>query len=253
MKVSIITAVLNNRGHMEDCIKSVLSQEYTDLEHIIVDGSSTDGTIDIIRKHESKLSKWISEPDKGIYDALNKGIKMATGQVVGILHSDDMYADEGVVKDVMRYLNNHNVESCYGDLVYVDRFDTGRFVRYWKAGEFVKKRFKYGWMPPHPTFFAKKSVYDSYGLLNLDFPLAADYELMLRFLYRHNVSTAYIPKVLVKMRIGGTSNPGLYTLKAIRENYKAWTVNGLRPSPKTFVLKPLSKVLQYFSSGKLAR
>jgi glycosyltransferase involved in cell wall biosynthesis len=176
---------------------------------------------------------------------MNKGIAVATGDIIGVLNSDDVYADNFVIEDVVKTLSKNNVESCYGDLVYVDSKDTEKVIRYWKAGQFDKEKFKKGWMPPHPAFFAKKSVYEKYGLLDLDFPLAADYELMLRFLYKYEVSTTYIPRVLVKMRAGGTSKPGFYTLKAIIENYNAWKVNGLKPNPITFVFKPLSKLSQY--------
>ena len=142
----------------------------------------------------------------------------------------------------------NNADSCYGDLVYVDRNDTNKIVRYWKAGNFYKERFKKGWMPPHPTFFVKKEVYERCGYLNLGFPLAADYEIMLRFLYKYEVSTIYIPKVLVKMRAGGTSKPGFYTAKAVLENYRAWKVNGLG-YPITLLLKPFSKIMQFVNKG----
>lgn len=175
---------------------------------------------------------------------MNKGIKTATGDVIGILNSDDIYEDNSVIEAVVNSLASNNVDSCYGDLVYVKRDDTDKVVRYWKAGNFYKDMFKRGWMPPHPTFFCKKSVYEKYGLLNLDFPSAADYELMLRLLYKCHVSTTYIPRVLVKMRSGGTSNPGVYTIKAIIENYRAWKVNELN-YPITLLLKPFSKVIQF--------
>jgi glycosyltransferase len=184
MKVSIITVVYNGKETIEECIKSVLSQGYPNVvEYIIIDGGSTDGTIEIIRKYEDKIAYWASEPDNGIYDAINKGIKAATGDVVGILHSDDIYADTHIIEDVIRQLGEKETDSCYGDLVYVDRNDTNKIIRHWKAGDFYKERFKKGWMPPHPTFFIKRSVYRKHGLLNTDFPLAADYELMVRLLY----------------------------------------------------------------------
>lgn len=248
MKVSIITAVFNNRESIEDCIKSVLSQTYLNIEHIIIDGGSTDGTLDVIGKYRDKIATIISEPDNGIYDAMNKGIRIATGDIVGTLNSDDIYANEFVIENVVKAISESNVESCYGDLVYVDRNNTDKVIRYWKADNFQKERFKKGWMPPHPTFFMKRNIYERYGLLNLDFPLAADYEIMLRFLYKYDVSTTYIPKVLVKMRTGGTSNPGMYTIRAIMENYRAWKVNGLNPNLTTFLLKPLSKIPQFFKA-----
>jgi glycosyltransferase involved in cell wall biosynthesis len=245
LKISVITAVRNSVATIHGCIESVIGQTHP-VEYIVVDGKSTDGTTDILNNYKSSFAKFISEPDYGIYDALNKGIQLATGDFIGMLHADDIYADEHVIENVVDALSQNNTESCYGDLVYVDRKDTDKVIRYWRAGDYHKKSFKRGWMPPHPTFFVKKSIYERYGMLDLDFPLAADYELMLRFLYKHEISTTYIPKVLVKMRTGGISNPGFYTLKAIIENQKAWKVNGLTPNPVTFMLKPLSKLLQYF-------
>jgi len=245
MKVTVITAVLNGVEIIEDCIKSVFSQSHKNIEHIIIDGGSTDGTLDVIKKYENKITKVISEPDNGIYDAMNKGIKAATGDIIGILNSDDFYADEAVIEDIVKAITENKTDSCYGDIVYVDRDNPDRIVRYWKAGGFDRDKFKRGWMPPHPAFFVKKEIYKRYGYLNLSFPLAADYELMLRFLYKHGVSTTYIPKVLVKMRVGGTSRPGLYTVRAIIENYRAWKVNGLH-YPITVLLKPFSKLVQFF-------
>jgi len=251
MKVSIITVVYNGAENIEDSIRSVIGQTHKDIEYLIIDGGSTDGTLDIIRRYEHGISRVISEPDNGIYDAMNKGLEMASGDVVGILNSDDLYADTKVIEHVVEYFAEKRVDSCYGDLVYVDRRNTNIPVRHWKSGEFLKKRFRSGWMPPHPTFFVKKDVYEKYGFLNIDFPLAADYELMLRLLYKYEVSTTYIPRVLVKMRTGGTSTPGLYTVKAVAENYKAWKVNDLNPNPITFVLKPLSKLFQYVNTKAL--
>ena len=244
MRVSIITVVYNGKNTIEDCIKSVAGQTHPHLEHIIIDGGSTDETVWVIRKHEDKIAYWVSEPDKGIYDAMNKGIKAASGDIIGILNSDDFYADEVVIEEVVRAITENKVDSCYGDLVYVNIDDTARIVRQWKSGEYKKEKFKKGWMPPHPTFFCKKSTYEKYGLLDLNFPLAADYELMLRFLYKHGVSAAYIPKVMVKMRAGGTSRPGLYTIRALIENCRAWKVNGLR-YPIRVLLKPFSKINQF--------
>lgn len=245
MRVSIITVVYNGAENIEDSIRSVIGQTHDDIEYVIIDGGSTDGTLDIIKRYDQNIARVISEPDNGIYDAMNKGLEVASGDVVGILNSDDLYADRTVIENVVEYFSERNVDSCYGDLVYVDRHNTNVPVRHWKSGEFLKQRFRSGWMPPHPTFFVRRDVYKKYGFLNIEFPLAADYELMLRFLYKHEVSTTYIPKVLVKMRTGGTSTPGLYTVRAVAENYKAWKVNDLNPNPITFVLKPLSKLLQY--------
>lgn len=246
VKVSIITVVLNNVQHIEDCMNSVIQQAYKNVEYIIIDGGSTDGTIDIIKKYEKQISMWVSEPDRGIYDAMNKGIIKSTGDIIGILNSDDVYANEKAIGRVIACFSNTNADTCYGDLVYVDRRDIKKNIRYWKSNSYHKDNFRRGWMPPHPTFFVKRKIYPKYGGFNLSFPLAADYELMLRFLYRQEVSTAYIPECLVKMRTGGSSHPGLLnTCKNMGENYRAWKVNGLSTNPLTFFMKPLFKTLQY--------
>ena len=246
MKISIITVVLNNVENIEECIKSVLDQTYKNIEYIIIDGGSTDGSIDIIRNYGDKIAYWISEPDQGIYDALNKGIRMARGDVIGILHSDDLFADNFVVETVVNCFFRNGVDSCYGDLVYVSRDDTQKVARYWKADEFKREKFKFGWMPPHPTFFVKRIMYERYGLFNLAMGTAADYELMLRFLFKHRISTIYIPKILVKMRIGGKSNKALKNrIIANRNDVKAWEVNGLKPPMFLRLMKPLRKLPQF--------
>ncbi|MGQ9847423.1 MAG: glycosyltransferase family 2 protein [Bacteroidales bacterium] len=245
MKFSIITAVLNNVDTIEACIKSVASQTYSDKEHIIIDGGSTDGSLDVIERYRDNIAKLVSEPDNGIYDALNKGIRSATGELIGILHADDFFADESVISDVVQLIGKKDIDACYGDIVYVDRYNVDRVVRVWKAGEYKRERFKYGWMPPHTAFFCKSGVYRRLGLLDLDFPLAADYELMLRFLYKHKIRVEYLNRTVVKMRTGGTSRPGTYTLKAVFENYRAWKKNGLS-YPLTMLFKPFSKMSQFF-------
>ncbi|MFZ5908138.1 MAG: glycosyltransferase family 2 protein [Nitrospirota bacterium] len=246
MKVSIITASFNCAKTIEDCIKSIVRQTHLDIEHIIIDGGSKDGTLDVIDKYRDKIAKVVSEPDRGLYDAMNKGIRLATGDVIGILNSDDIYADETAVESVVDALSGNTANSCYGDLLFVDTNDTGRIIRYWKSERFDRDKFRRGWMPPHPTFFVKKEIYDQYGLFNPDFPVAADYELMLRLLYKYSISTTYIPKVLVKMRTGGKSRPGIInTAKNMLENYRAWRVNGLDTNLLTFIMKPLSKAKQY--------
>jgi glycosyltransferase involved in cell wall biosynthesis len=246
LKVSIITVVLNNVQHIENCINSVLKQSYGNIEYIIIDGGSTDGTIDLIKKYEKQISRLVSEPDRGIYDAMHKGVMKASGDIIGILNSDDMYADEKVIGKVVGCFLDTYTDTCYGDLAYVDRNDINKTIRYWKSNSYIKENFRRGWMPPHPTFFVKRNIYQQYGMFNPDFPLAADYELMLRLLYVKDVSTAYIPACLVKMRTGGRSHPGLLnTCKNIVENYHAWKVNGLKANPLTFLMKPLFKTLQY--------
>lgn len=250
INVSIITVVLNNRACIEDCIRSVLSQSYPHIEYIVVDGGSTDGTLDIIRKYEDRIARWQSEPDDGIYDAMNKGIRMATGDVIGILNSDDCYANGDIIACAVDCISNNKVESCYGDLVYVNARDANRAVRCWKSGGYKRDNFKKGWMPPHPTFFVRRYLYEKYGLFNLTFPLAADYELMLRMLYKNNVSTAYTNRCMVKMRTGGRNHPGiLNTFNNMLSDYRAWRVNGLTPNPLTFLMKPFFKLPQYVKTA----
>jgi glycosyltransferase len=247
VKVSIITAVLNNRDSIEDCIKSVSSQSFKNIEHIVIDGGSSDGTLELLREHQDSIFKIVSEPDDGIYHALNKGIRMATGGVIGFLHADDVYANHDVIETVSNQMESHGVDSCYGDLVYVSKRNTDRTVRYWKSGSYKEELFRRGWMPPHPTFFVKKEVYDKYGCFNTDFRIAADYELMLRLLKKNKVSTHYIPGVMIKMRVGGSSNRSLNNiLIKSSEDYRAWKINNLNGGLSTIVLKNLSKLPQFF-------
>ena len=248
MKISIITATLNNRDTIEDCLNSIHSQSYKDIEHIVIDGSSTDGTLDLLGTYKESLSELVSEPDDGIYHALNKGLKLASGDIIGFLHADDMYADKEVLDDVMSNMERHNVESCYGDLLYVSKKNTEKTIRYWKSGPYEKGMFQKGWMPPHPAFFVKKSVYDQYGFFNTSFRIAADYEIMVRFLERNNISTCYIDKVLVKMRTGGTSNRKVKNiLIKSAEDYRARKINHVNNALSTVLLKNLSKIPQFFS------
>lgn len=262
--ISIITATCNSASTIGDCLAS-LRQQTCPAEHIIIDGASIDSTLEIVKNYQTDRAMVVSEPDCGIYDALNKGIKLATGEVIGILHSDDFYAGPDILEKVTRVFENPEVDSCYGDLVYVAE-DIGarhmaqgigetitekknfKIVRYWKSGEFKAEKFYGGWMVPHPTFFIRRSVYEKHGLFKLDLGSAADYELMLRFLIKHRITTEYIPEVLVKMRVGGTSNVSLANrIKANRMDRKAWAVNGLKPYPWTLWLKPIRKIGQYFS------
>jgi len=246
MKITIITAVFNRAETIEDCMKSVHGQSYGDIEHIIIDGGSTDGTLDIIEKYRTKLSKVISEKDDGIYHALNKGIGLSNGDIIGFLHSDDMYSNCDVLKKVADAFGRARIDSCYGDLLYVDKNDIKKVVRYWKSSEYTYGKFRYGWMPPHPTFFVRRKVYESYGGFNTDLKIAADYELMLRFIEKHRVSTLYIPEVLITMRMGGESNKSLRNmLRKSFEDYKAWKINGLRGGIDTIFLKNFSKIPQF--------
>ena len=251
MKVSIITITYNSQATVEDTIKSVVSQDYPDLEYIIVDGKSRDKTLQIVEKYKDRIARVISEKDKGLYDALNKGIRNATGDIVGLLHSDDLFAHEQVVsKIVSKFKEDAATEAVYADLVFVSRNDLNRVMRTWKPGPYEEDAFIKGWMPPHPTFFVKREVYEKYGYFNIDLKLSADYELMLRFVHKHHIKLAYLPETIVKMRMGGISNTSFFVkLKANLEDKKAWKLNGVKPRFFTTIWKPLSKLGQYFRTN----
>ena len=251
MKVSIITITYNSAETIEDTIQSVLSQDYKEIEYIIVDGASKDSTLQIIDRYKSSVSKFVSERDKGIYDAMNKGVAMATGDIIGILNSDDFYADAHVISDIVKTIQQSNSDACYADLVYVDRIATNKVIRSWKSGEYRHGDFLRGWMPPHPTFFVKRSVYEVHGNYSLQLRSAADYELMLRFIHKHGIRLSYLPRVITKMRAGGQSNVTLKNRwRANKEDRLAWKMNGLQPGFLTLVRKPLSKLLQYLPGRK---
>jgi glycosyltransferase len=218
-----------------------------DLEHIVIDGGSSDGTVEYLNQACSNgLLRFISEPDHGIYDAMNKGIKIATGEIIGILNSDDTYASSDVLSLVSETFKVSEIDSCYGNLLYVNKENTDFVRRTWVAGEYKRESFYNGWMPPHPTFFVRREIYRKYGLFNLGLGTAADYELMLRFLFKHNINSKYVNKTLIKMRVGGASNSNLWArLTANRMDRKAWSVNGLRPRPWTIFMKPARKILQF--------
>ncbi|MFI5164484.1 MAG: glycosyltransferase family 2 protein [Bacteroidia bacterium] len=250
MKVSIITVCYNSEATIEETIRSVVEQNHPGIEYIVVDGKSTDKTLAIIEKYRNKISKLVSEKDNGIYFALNKGLQLATGDIAGILHSDDFYTNSAVISRVVKEFETKNCDSVYGDLQYVSREDISKVTRHWKSDPFDAKRFLKGWMPPHPTFFVKRKFYAQFGLFNTVFSSAGDYELMLRFLYKHRITSSYIPEVLVKMRTGGVSNVSFSNrLKANREDRLAWTVNGLKPAAFTLTAKPFSKLKQFFKRG----
>ena len=249
MKISIITSVYNNEKTIEDAIKSVLSQTYPNIEYIVVDGASKDNTVSVIKKYEDKISTFVSERDKGIYDGLNKGVSLATGDVIAFLHSDDIYADENIISEVVEHFKKTNTDSIYGDLVYVDKEDTSKIFRYWQSGEYSFKKLCNGWMPPHPTFFVKKEFYDKYGKFDLDFGIAADYDFMLRMLGKYKITTSYLPKVLYKMRVGGASNRSLKNIiQKSREDIKALKNNNIG-GLHTIILKNLSKIPQFLKKS----
>jgi|SaaInlStandDraft_7_1057024.scaffolds.fasta_scaffold119663_2 glycosyltransferase involved in cell wall biosynthesis len=246
MKISIITVCFNSASTIEDTIKSVINQNYKNLEYIIVDGGSTDDTLDIIDRYRDRITRIITEPDKGVYDAMNKGVELASGDIIGILNSDDFYCSREILNSVVDSFISSGSSMVYGNLVYVDRLDISKKVRYWISGEYKKEKLNYGWIPPHPAVFIKKSVYKECGIFNLDFRIAADYEFLLRVLKKCNIIPFYINKDLVYMREGGFSASSLkQRRKGWEELKRAWEENEIK-IPHFFITKRvLFKIRQY--------
>ena len=253
MRISVVTVCYNAASTLADALDSVLSQASPpdapfDLEYIVVDGASTDGTLDVLAPYRDRIATLISEPDQGLYDAMNKGLRAATGDVVAILNADDVYASNTVLAQVARTFQDSNAEAVYGDLNYVAADNLSQVTRRWKAGAFSPGAFRRGWMPPHPALFVRRTCYDRWGLFTLALRSAADYELMLRFIHRHGMTIDYLPETLVLMRAGGVSNASLkHRIRAHREDWKAWRMNGFHPSVFTMLAKPLRKLPQFLS------
>lgn len=246
LRFSLITPAFNSALTIRDTLAGIGGQDYPDIEHIVIDGVSKDDTLSIVAEYP-RVSKVVSEPDKGLYDAMNKGIRLAGGDVIGIINSDDYYTHPGVISSVAKKMNETGADTLYADLQYVDAVDTERVVRTWRAGEYKPGCFYKGWMPPHPTFFVRRALYEQYGLFDPALRFSADYELMLRLLFLHRRSVCYLPEVIVRMRAGGASNASLRNrLQANREDRLAWKMNGLQPRFYTLYMKPLSKVGQYW-------
>jgi glycosyltransferase len=246
MKVSIITVSLNAAKTISATLSSVASQTYPDIEHIVVDGGSTDGTQDVVKGFQH-VAKFISETDNGLYDAMNKGLTLSTGKIVVILNADDFYAHAGIIDKVVTCFEEKKVDAVYGDLVYVNA-DYTKIIRKWQAGHFNRNQFYKGWMVPHPTFFVKRECYEKWGYFDTSLKYAADYELMLRFLFKNNITNNYLPETLVIMKSGGKSNSSIFNRFYInREDRRAWDINDLQPHLFTLILKPLRKLTQYIN------
>ena len=210
MKISIITVSYNSYNVIENCLDSVKVQNNVDKEHIVIDGASSDETLLLLKSKRNQLKKIISEPDMGIYDAMNKGIKIASGDIIGFLNSDDFYVDNNILMKVASiFSDNPSLDACYSDLIYISQNDSLKNIRYWKSNKFKPGLFSKGWCPPHPTFFARRSVYEKFGNFDLSYSIASDVELMMRFLEVHKINARYIPEVWIKMRMGGTTNKSL--------------------------------------------
>ena len=247
-RISVVTVVRNSVSTIEETIRAVAAQTYGNVEHIVVDGASTDGTQDIVHRYRDKIAKIVSEPDRGIYDAMNKGLALASGDVVGFLNSDDIYEHERVLQKVASVMSDPEVDACYGDLVYTDPSDTRRVTRYWKSRPYEDGLCRRGWMPAHPTFFVRRSVYEQFGGFDLEFRRQADFELTLRLFDVHGIRSVYVPEVWVRMRTGGLSNNSFSgIMKGNIEAYRACRKNGLRVTPFFIVYKMLSRIPQFFA------
>ncbi|MCX7174817.1 MAG: glycosyltransferase family 2 protein [Proteobacteria bacterium] len=247
MKISIVTACYNSASTIEDTLASVAEQTHPEIEHIIVDGCSTDRTMEIVNRHRDRLAKVVSAPDSGIYDAMNKGIALASGDVIGFLNSDDVFASAVELEFVAKAFEDPAIEACYADLVYVAKHDPGKVVRYWKSNAYRYGQFRTGWMPAHPTFYVRRAIYVRFGGFDLQFRLQADFELAMRLLEVHRIRSIYIPRVLVKMRVGGATNNSLANiLKGNLEAYRACLKNGLPVTPFFMLGKILSRIPQFF-------
>ena len=250
MKISIITVSYNSVKYLENCINSITNQSHKNIEYIIIDGASTDGTLSLLNSKRDQLSVLLSEPDSGIYDAMNKGINIVSGDVIGLLNSDDFYINDKVISKVVKeFENDPSLDACYADLVYVDQINTSKIVRYFKSSAFKHGLFSKGWCPPHPTFFVRRSVYDRFGKFDLNYRIAADVELMMRFLEVHNIKSRYIPEVWVKMRMGGVTNKNLKNI--LFQNWEilgSFYKNGLSVNPISFfIYKIISRFKQFFN------
>jgi len=246
MKISIITATYNSATYLADCLASVNNQTYQNIEHVIVDGASTDNTLEIINATPNRVTKIISEPDNGIYDAMNKGIKLATGDVIGILNSDDFYTSNDIIEKIVKVFKIKNIDSVYGNLDFVIPENTRKVIRHWRSSSFKQNSFKKGWHPPHPTFFVRREVYENYGLFDTSLHVSSDLELMLRFLEKHKIKTYFLDETMVKMRYGGESTGSLK--KIIRGNrniMKAFKKNGIKVSPFYPVIRLSSKMKEF--------
>ena len=248
MKISLITVCRNAVNTIEETLLSVQNQNYPQVEHIVIDGASSDGTVNIIQQHKSSITTYISEPDRGIYDAMNKGIAMASGEIIGTLNADDIYADETVLSQVATIFANPEIDACYADLIYVDPNHPEKIIRYWRSRDYRSGLFEKGWMPAHPTFFVRRKIYEKFGNFDLSFPRQADFELTMRFLAVHEIRSHYEPNVWVRMQTGGISNRNIIgILKGNIEAYQACKKNGLKVNLLFIPRKMISRIPQFLS------
>lgn len=252
--VSIVTVSFNSARTIGEAIESVLSQDYPSIEYLVIDGGSTDGTVEIVRGFGDRIGTFVSEPDRGIYDAMNKGIRLARGSVVGMLNSDDAYTDKRSVSDLVEAMLRESTESVFGDAIYVDKEDTDRIVRHYRSARWHPRRFRFGWMPAHPTFFVRRKWYERCGLFSLDYRIAADFEMLVRLLYVAGVTYSYVGRPVVRMRSGGASASGWSNSLAInREIVKACRSHGIWTGLPLMALKVPGKLLETRVGGRTLR
>ena len=248
MKISIITVSFNSKNTIANTISSVFSQDYDNIEYIIIDGASKDGTVNIIEEFSNIYNfKYISEPDNGIYDAMNKGLSFATGDIVGFLNSDDFFSNERIISTVAKIMQNHFVDACYGDLIYVDKVHAKKIIRFWKSKSYSPGLCLSGWMPAHPTFYLRKSIYDTFGYYDTNYKLQSDFEMMIRLFEIKKITSVYIPIVMVCMRIGGASNARLSNIiKGNIEAIESCRKHGFKAGYLFVIKKFLSRIPQFF-------
>jgi glycosyltransferase involved in cell wall biosynthesis len=248
MKISIITVTFNSAATIKDCIASVNSQTYSDIEHIIIDGNSSDDTLKIINAVPNRITKIISEPDTGIYAAMNKGIKISTGEIVGILNSDDFLFNDKIVKSIANEFNSSQIDALYGDVQFVRPGNLARVVRYYSSKRFIPWKFKFGFMPAHPSFYVKREFFEKYGYYKEDYKIGADFELLIRFLYKHKIRSKYIPLPFVTMRTGGISNRSILSnINLNKDIIRACNENGIKTNFMNIYSKYFIKVFELIS------
>lgn len=256
MKISIVTACYNSASTIRDTLKTIQMQTHQDIEHIIIDGGSSDGTLEILEENKQHIACFISEPDNGLYDAMNKGIARATGEVIGLLNSDDLFAHKNALSQVVNALADDAIDACYGDLVYVNQDNIDQVARYWKSGPYSPELLGKGWIPAHPTFYVRRAVHDQHSILfNVDYKLAADYDVLFRLLFAHNIKTTYIPDVMVKMRLGGATNKSLKNI--VNQNKEIMRIlkhYNYPYSPAQFIgNKLMDRIQQHVNKGTYAQ
>ncbi len=247
MKITVITVAYNSASTIVDTLRSVVQQTHPNIEHIVIDGASTDATLSLVHKHASPTARVLSEPDSGIYDAMNKGLQLATGDLVGFLNADDIFDNPNVLLQIAGAASDPSIAAVYGDLVYVSQNDLGRLVRQWRSGAFVPSRLGFGWMPPHPTFYVRRALVAELGTFDTSFRIASDYDFMLRLLRMPRVEVRYVPAVLVRMRTGGASNRSASALwRKSSEDWRALRKNGVG-GLSSLLCKNLRKLPQFFA------